>query len=147
MNDMNHYLVLDVPNNPEKLKNIINDECCNNENVEKINHFFKKCEEKNEKLVEKTVDIIKTETVKLSENEEVNNTTKENIDNLIEENINKSFKEDIIIKNENEIKDNNIGLNEELDKTILIKKMTKTDVSEKISNIFKNIFPFRGTKN
>lgn len=37
MNDNDHYLVLDVPNDSEKLKSVINTECGNMENVEKIN--------------------------------------------------------------------------------------------------------------
>jgi len=37
MNDNDHYLVLDVPNDSEKLKSVINTECGNMENEEKIN--------------------------------------------------------------------------------------------------------------
>lgn len=43
MNDNDHYLVVDVPNNCEKIKDIIQETCGNLSSNEKINEFFKKC--------------------------------------------------------------------------------------------------------
>jgi len=107
MNDNDHYLVLDVPNNSKKLYNVINNECGNQENVEKINYFFKKCEEINSDKI-------------INENDEKNNTNNvnENIENLNEEVIDKSLKTDILLSDCEEFAENNKQINEELDETV-----------------------------
>lgn len=91
--------------------------------------------------------IEKLENVINNKFEEKIDNAKENIENSNEEVIDKSLKTDILLSDCEQLPENNKEMNEELDKTILIRKKEKNDVSEKINIIFKNIFPFRGVKN
>jgi hypothetical protein len=43
MNDNDHYLVVDIPNNEKKIKDIIKETCSDLSTSEKINQFFNKC--------------------------------------------------------------------------------------------------------